>query len=350
MTHYAGLDVSLEETAICVVDGSGRIVRETRATSDPEALIAALRQIALPLERVGLEACSLSAWLHDELRAAGWPVICIETRQANAAMKTMPNKTDRNDARALAQIMRTGWFRQVHVKSRQSRLWRSLLVARRTVLNEMRSLENVVRAVLREAGIKLGTPSRATFTGRVRELAGDDLALRPLLEPLLAILAAMLEQLARLTRQVLDIVRKEAVCRRLMSVPGVGPITALAFRATIDRPERFRRSRDVGAHLGLTPARYQSGETDIQGKVSRCGDELARTALYEAAHSLLVHSRKWSSLRAWGMQVAKHRGLARARVAVARKLAVVLHRMWRDGTEFRFGKQPEAAAGLAAAA
>ena len=149
MTHYAGLDVSLEETAICVVDGTGRIVKEARAASEPAALVAALSKINLPLDRIGLEACSLTAWLHDELRAAGWPAICIETRQANAAMKTMPNKTDRNDARALAQIMRTGWYRQVHVKSRQCRLWRSLLVARRTVLNEMRSIENVVRAVAR---------------------------------------------------------------------------------------------------------------------------------------------------------------------------------------------------------
>ena len=245
--------------------------------------------------------------------------------------------------------MRTGWYRQVHVKSRQCRLWRSLLVARRTVLNEMRSIENVVRAVLREAGVKLGTPSRAAFAGRVRELAGDDVALQPLVEPLLAILATMLDQLAGLTKQVLDIVRGETVCRRLMSVPGVGPITALAFRATVDRPERFRRSRDVGAHLGLTPARYQSGETDIQGKVSRCGDELARTALDEAAHTLLVRSKKWSSLRAWGMKAAQHRGMARARVAVARKLAVVLHRMWRDQTAFRFGKEPGGGAGLAAA-
>ena len=168
MDHYAGLDVSLEETAICVVDGTGRIVKETRAASEPEALIAALRAIGLPLERVGLEACSLTAWLHDELRAAGLPAICIETRQANAAMKTMPNKTDRNDARALAQIMRTGWFRQVHVKSRQCRLWRSLLVARRTVLNEMRSIENVVRAVLREAGLKLGRRPRGLCRARAR--------------------------------------------------------------------------------------------------------------------------------------------------------------------------------------
>jgi transposase len=349
MDYYAGLDVSLEETTICVVDQTGRIVREARAASEPEALLGALQKIGLPLQRIGLEACSLTAWLHDELRSAGLPAICIETRQANAAMKTMPNKTDRNDARALAQIMRTGWYRQVHVKSRQCRLWRSLLVARRTVLNEMRSIENVVRAILREAGLKLGTPSRAAFAVRVRDLAGGDPLVLPLVEPLLTILATMLDQLAHLTKQVLGIARGEAVCRRLMSVPGVGPITALAFRATIDRPDRFRRSRDVGAHLGLTPARYQSGETDIQGKISRCGDELARTALYEAAHTLLVRSRKWSALRAWGLKIAKHRGMARARVAVARKLAVILHRMWSDATEFRFGKQPHSNEAAAAA-
>jgi transposase len=341
MGYFAGLDVSLEETAICVVDEAGRIIKETRAESAAAALITALTALGLPLERIGLEACSLTAWLHDDLRAAGLPAICIETRFANAAMKTMPNKTDRNDARALAQIIRTGWYRQVHVKSRQSRLWRSLLVARRTLLNEMRAVENVVRAILREGGIKLGTPARTAFAGRVRELAENDPEIRPLVEPLLAVLATMLAQLDQLSRQVLVIVRGEAVCRRLMSVPGVGLITALAFRATIDRPERFRRSRDVGAHLGLTPARYQSGETDIQGKISRCGDELARTALYEAAHSLLVRSRKWSSLRAWGMRVAQHRGMARARVAFARKLAVILHTMWREETSFRFGQAPE---------
>lgn len=259
-------------------------------------------------------------------------------------MKTMPDKTDRNDARALAQIIRTGWYRQVHIKSRQCRLWRALLVARRTVLNEMRSIENVERAILREAGVKLGTPSRTAFANRVREMAGADTQVMVLVEPLLAILATMHKEFARLTKRVLDIVRKEEICRRLMSAPGVGPITALAFRATIDRPERFGSSRAVGAHLGLTPARYQSGETDIQGKVSRCGDELARTALYEAAHSLLVRSKKWSSLRAWGMTIARRRGITRARVAVARKLAVILHRLWADATEFRFGKKPAAVA------
>ena len=191
-------------------------------------------------------------------------------------MRTMPNKTDRNDARALAQIMRTGWFHQVHVKHLDYRLKRSLLVARRTVLNEMRSIENVVRALLREAGIRPGTPARSKFAAAVRACAQDDDAVRAMVTPLLKVLEVMVDQLAALTKQVLDVVRTDPVCRRLMSVPGVGPITALAFRATIDDPARFRRSRDVGAHLGLTPSRYQSGETDRQGRISRCGDELNR--------------------------------------------------------------------------
>jgi transposase len=254
-------------------------------------------------------------------------------------MGAMPNKTDRNDARGLAQIIRTGWYRAVHVKTPTCRSWRALLTARRLVLNKMRDLENGLRAVLREAGLKLGTPARKEFAARVRELTAADPGLSGLAEPLLTIIAGMTRELAQLTKRVLDIVRDEPVCRRLMGVPGVGPLTALAFRATIDRPERFRHSRDVGAHLGLTPKRYQSGETDVQGGISRCGDELARTALYEAAHSLLIRSRKWSTLRAWGMQVAKRRGMARARIAVARKLSTILHRMWIDGSDFRWGKE-----------
>jgi transposase len=342
--HFAGLDVSLEETAICVVDEEGRIVREARVASEPEALVAFLRGLGLALERVGLEACSLSAWLYEGLAAAGLPAVCIETRRAKAAMGAMPNKTDRNDARGIAQIMRTGWYRAVHVKSPACRSWRALLAARRLVLNKMRDVENGLRALLREAGLKLGRPARKELAARVRELTAGDPVLSAVAEPLLAVVEVMSRELAGLTKQVLAVVRDEPVCRRLMGVPGVGPLTALAFRATIDRPDRFRRSRDVGAHLGLTPKRYQSGETDVQGGISRCGDELARTALYEAAHSLLVRSRKWSALRAWGMQVAKRRGIARARVAVARKLAVVMHRVWVDGAEFRWGKEDAATA------
>jgi transposase len=344
--YFAGLDVSLEETAVCIIDDTGRIVREARVASEPEALAAFFGTCGMMMERVGLEACSLSAWLQQGLSEEDIPAICIEARQAKAAMGAMPNKTDRNDARGIAQIMRTGWYRAVHVKSAACRSWRALLTARRMVINKRRDVENGLRALLREVGLKVGTPSRKDFAARVRELAADDQVLAILAESLLAVVDVMTGEVERLTKRVLDEVRVEPTCRRL-TVPGVGPLTALAFRATIDQPSRFRRSRDVGAHLGLTPRRYQSGETDVQGRISRCGDELARTALYEAAHSLLIRGTKWSSLRAWGMNVAKRRGMARARVAVARKLAVILHRMWADSSEFRWGKQPVAPTAVA---
>jgi transposase len=323
------------------------IMREARVASEPEALAVFFGACGMMMERVGLEACSLSAWLQQGLSEEDIPAICIEARQAKAAMGAMPNKTDWNDARGIAQIMRTGWYRAVHVKSAACRSWRALLTARRMVINKRRDVENGLRALLREVGLKVGTPSRKDFAARVRELAADDQVLAILAESLLAVVDVMTGEVERLTKRVLDEVRVEPTCRRLMTVPGVGPLTALAFRATIDQPSRFRRSRDVGAHLGLTPRRYQSGETDVQGRISRCGDELARTALYEAAHSLLIRGTKWSSLRAWGMNVAKRRGMARARVAVARKLAVILHRMWADSSEFRWGKQPVAPTAVA---
>jgi transposase len=342
MNYFAGLDVSLEETAICIIDDEGGIVREARVASEADVLVAFFSALGMTMKRVGLEACSLTAWLHQALTEAGIVAICIEARQAKAAMGAMPNKTDRNDARGIAQIMRTGWYRAVHVKTPSCRTWRVLLTARRMVVNKRRDVENGVRALLREAGLKVGTPSRKNFASRVGELVADDPVLATLAESLLSVIDAMTREVDRLTKRVLDEVRIEPTCRRLMTVQGVGPFTALAFRATIDRPDRFRRSRDVGAHLGLTPRRYQSGETDVQGRISRCGDELARTSLYEAAHSLLIRSTKWSALRAWGMNVAKRRGMARARVAVARKLAVILHRIWADGSEFRWGKQAAA--------
>ncbi len=283
-------------------------------------MASALRGTRLELGRIGLEACSLTAWLSEGLRAADLPAICIESRHAKAAMGAMPNKTDRNDARAIAQIMRTGGFREVHVKDPQCRAWRSLLVARRTVLNEMRSIENVVR---HPAGgrAEARDPSRKEFVDCVRAFIADDKALARTLEPLLSILVTMLREFSKLTKQALDVVRREPVCRRLMSALGVGPLTALAYRATIDDPGRFKQSRAVGAHLGLTPRRYQSGETDLQGRVSRYGDELARTALYEAAHSLLTRSKKMVEPAGVGnadRQAARHGEGARRRCPQAR--------------------------------
>jgi transposase len=231
----------------------------------------------------------------------------------------------------------------VHVKTRQAQEWRLLLTQRRLLVNKLVDIEAEIRGTLRGFGVRLGRVGRAGFTARVRELLADEPKLLQVVEPVLAVQAALLEQRDVLHRMVLRAVRGEEVCRRLMTVPGVGPITALAFRATVDRAERFRHSRDVGAHFGLTPRRYQSGETDRSGTIAKTGDALTRHALYEAATSMLVHASKPSALRSWAVAVAKRRGLPKARVALARRLAVVLHRMWCDGTAFQpLGRAPAA--------
>ena len=333
--HYAGLDVSLDQTSLCVLDDAGRVVCEAKLDTDPVAIAAHLRRVGHPVARLGLEAGPLSQWLHAGLVASGLPAVCIETRHTKAALGAMPVKTDRGDARGIAQLMRTGWFRAVHVKTRQAQEWRMLLTQRRLLVNEPVDVEAEIRGTLRGFGIRIGRVGRAGFAARVRELLADEPKLLQVIEPVLAVRAALLAQRDVPHRMVLQAVREEEVCRRLMTVPGVGPITALAFRATVDQAERFARSRDVGAHFGLTPRRYQSGETDRAGAIAKTGDALTRHALYEAATSMLVHASKPSALRSWALAIAKRRGLQKARVALARRLAVVLHRMWRDGTTFQ---------------
>ncbi len=343
MTHYAGIDVSLETSSICVVDAAGAIVRELKAESDPEALAAALTGAGLVFARVGLEAGPMSQWLHGGLAAAGLPVVLLETRQLRAATKMRPVKTDRTDARAIAQMVRTGWFRAVHVKSELSQELRVMLTARKLLVGKLRDIDNGIRGLLRGFGLKMGAVGERGFPARARELAADRPGLAAVIGPLLRARETLLAERERLHRLVLAAARGDAVCRRLMTVPGVGPVTALTFRSAVDDPARFSRSRAVGAHFGLTPRRYQSGETDRVGHVSKQGDGLARQALYEAANALLTRTSRWSALKAWGMGVAKRAGMRRAKVALARKLAAVLHRMWRDGSEFRWGKEVAAA-------
>jgi transposase len=340
MKHYVGLDVSLAETAICIVDENGVIIREGSAASEPEAIAAWLGKSDLAFERVGLEAGAMASWLHTELRAMGLRAICIDPRHLRGLTKTMPVKNDRNDARAIAHCMRVGWFTVVHVKSAVSQELRMLLVNRKTLLTKQIDLENEIRGTLRVFGLKLaGRITKASFQKRVLELLEEQPRLAAMVHPMLIARTALRQQCAVLHRMVLTAVRTDATCRRLMTVPGVGTITAVTYLTTIDDPGRFQRSRDVGAHLGLTPKKYASGEVDRNSGISKCGDVLMRTTLYQAALALLTRCQKHSALRNWGLQVAKRRGLRRAVVAVARKLAVVMHRIWADGTEFRWARE-----------
>lgn len=335
---FAGLDVSLELTSVCVVDEDGATVLETKAASEPEAIRETLRGVEGAFERVGLEAGPLSPWLASGLKAAGLPAICIEARHAKAAMVAMTrNKNDRNDARSLAHLIRSGWFKAVHVKSVESQELRTLRVAREFFINKLRDHENEIRGLLRPFGLKVGRVAARDFEARIRELTDGTPRLVLCMEALLAGRAEMLRQLAELHRELLRVTANDELCRRFMTIPGVGPVTALAFKTTIDDPARFRRSGDVGAHLGLTPRQYQSGETDVRGRISRSGDAFTRTALFTAAHVMLTRSRQWTAVRAWGLRIAKRSSLKKAKVAVARKLAVVMHRMWRDDAPFRWG-------------
>jgi transposase len=345
MKHCAGLDVSVKETAICIVDETGKLVRETKVTTEPEAIVTVLTEAEVEYVRIGLEAGPMSQWLVTGLLEAGLPVVCVETRHMKAVLKAQQvNKSDRNDARGIAQMMRVGLYKPVHVKTLASQHERMLLTSRKLLRDKLQDVENELRGTLRNFGLKVGVVSTGHFEARVRELVVGHSPLEAIIAPLLAVRRVLREQFAVLHKMVLERVRRDRLCRRLMTVPGVGPVVALTFRATVDQPQRFARSKTVGAHFGLAPRRYQSGDTDYDGRVSKCGDAMMRTALYEAAQVLLTRTQKWSWLKAWGMQVARRRGGKKAIVALARRLAVILHRMWVDGSQFRWRKEVNVAA------
>ncbi len=344
MEHYAGIDVSLEQSSVCVVDGTGRIVREAKVPSEPEALVRFFGQLGVVVARIGLEAGPLSQWLHGGLTGAGFGAVLLETRQVKAALSAMVVKTDRKDARGIAQLLRMGWFRPVHCKSPPAQEVRALLVGRKLLQAKLLDVELSIRGILRGFGLKVGPVSKGRFEARICELVTGQAMLERVIEPMLRAREALRAEYHALHRVVLGIVREDTICRRLMTVPGVGALVAITFTSAVDEPGRFTRSRTVGAHFGLTPKKYQSGETDVTGGISKVGDAMVRSVLYEAANVMLTRASRFSSLKRWALEVAGRRGMKRAKVALARKLATILHRMWVDGTSFRFGKAVAAAA------
>jgi transposase len=343
MQHSAGLDVSMKETSVCIIDESGAIVREVKVESHPEDLLRVLSDQSYSFKRIGLEAGPLSQWLYSALAEAGLPVVCVEVRHMKAILQAQGNKNDRNDARGIAQMMRVGIFRTVHVKTVQSQKLRALLTSRKLLLCKVLDIENDIRGVLRNFGLKVGIARGRRFEVRVRELVEEHPDLASYIEPVLTARRVLREQFDILHRQLLAVVRADQICRRLMTVPGIGPVVALAYRTAVDVPTRFAKSKGVGAAFGLTPTQYQSGETDRKGRISKRGDEATRVLLYEAAQVMLTRTTKWNWLKVWAMQIAKRSGFKRAVVALARRLAVVLHRMWVDGTDFRWTRDPVAA-------
>jgi transposase len=314
------------------VSSDGKIIREGKVETDPDAIGTYLSANGIRDGRIGLEAGPLCQWLYAGLARAGFPIFCIETRHAQAVL----NKTDRNDARGIAQMMRVGLFKPVHVKTLASLEVRLLLGGRRVLQTTMIDIENSIRGLLRNFGLKVGLVTRAGYEARIRDLVEGNANLEAVVEPMLAVRRTIREQYVTLHKRMMLLAREDRVCRLLMSAPGVGPLVALSYRASIDEPARFQNSRAVGAHVGLAPRTHQSGELDKRGRISKTGDVTVRTALFEAAGVLMRSTSKSSPLKSRGLQIAKRRGMARAITAVARKLAVVLHRMWIDGTPFRW--------------
>ncbi|MER8976681.1 IS110 family transposase [Mesorhizobium sp. M0800] len=342
MQHYIGLDVSVKETAVCIVDETDKICREVKVPSHPDDLIAVLKDPSWQIERVGLEAGPLSQWLFEDLARGGLPVICIETRHVKAFMKAQPNKTDRNDARGIAQMMRVNLYRPVHVKTLTSQKRRALLTARKLLQGKAIAIENDIRGLLRNFGLKVGNVGAVKFEERICELVDGMADLQEIMEPLLTVRRKL--RFARLDKKVLDIARNDEMCQLLMTVPDIG------CRCSPGIHEHHRHSTAVqeleGCRLlGLTPKLNESGESKRVGRVSLCGDAMMRALLYEAAQTLLNNVKKWSWLKAWAMNVAKRSGKKNATVALSRRLAVIMHRIMSDGTEFCWTRDALPAAG-----
>jgi transposase len=335
MEYFAGLDVSMEETHICIADREGRIVLERTAATSPSEIAAVLRN-APTCERVVFETGRMAPMLYHGLAECGLPVICIESRQAYQALKSLKgHKTDRNDAQGLAHLARTGFFKPVHVKSLPAHAVRSLIAARKKLVGQRVTLENQIRGLAVVFGVRLPRGLSPAFVDHVLSMSDGVDGLSGAMRGLVAARAAVLAAVTAIDADIKRLTRGSAACRVLMTIPGVGPLTALAYAAAIDDSDRFKRSRDVGAYLGLVPRRHQSGEIDYVGRISKCGDRRLRTLLYEAANVMMTRYKAPLKLKDWAFAIARRSTMRQARVALARRLAVIMHAMLRDGSAFK---------------
>lgn len=334
MKHFVGLDVSMKETAVCVVDEAGQRVWEDSVPSTAEAIAAIIRSKAPDLVRVGMETGPQAVWLWHTLRDQGISVDCIHARRAAAALKLQANKTDRNDAFGLARLVHSGWYEPVSIKSFDRYRMRAVLTARERIVRMCTTMINQIRGLAKTFGLRLSGGKGQVFERSVRQALPSDVVLRELFESLLSVLSGLKDQRRAFDRQLARFAREDTACRIVSSAPGVGSLTAIAFVTAVDDPARFRSACDVGAYLGLTPKRYQSGEVDIGGRISKTGDRLTRKLLFEAATVILYRASPSIALKQWGLRLSARSGSWKARVALARKLAVTLLTMWKTNTKF----------------
>ncbi len=332
---YVGLDVSDKTTHICAIDNDGKVTWRGVCATDPQAIASHLIKHCPGLVRVVLETGTLSSFLYHGLTELGLPIICICARHAKGALSVQVNKSDVHDAQGLAQIARTGWFKAVHMKETKTHMDRARLKIRAHLVQAHTAMLNQMRGMLKLFGLRIGGTTTPPMRNRRLEAVFQQRPeLRDIFAPVMSSLTALEAQIKSLTRMLKKRAQSDEVCERLMTVPGVGPITALTYICSIEDPARFAHGNDVGAYSGLVPRRFQSGERDTRGHISKAGDAHLRNALYEAANNLLSRVKKPFALQTWGKALAKTKGAKRARVAVARKLAALLHKLWTSNERF----------------
>lgn len=339
MDYYAGLDISMKETAVCIVDEKGKVVEELKVPSEPNAIAQYLEWSGLNIVKVGLESGSTSRWITQGLKKRGVHAVCVDARKMAALLTVIVNKTDKNDARGIAEAIRCNSYREVFLKSDESVETEAILTCRRLLVRQRKTIKNTVRGILKQYGLLLGSVTDKVLSQKVKQIAKTlPKAVQESLRSLLKCFETLIKEEEKHDKVVEVRVKNDKQVKRLMTIPGVGPITALAFKAEIDEPCRFKKSRQVGAYLGLTPRQYSSGEIHRQGRISKCGSREMRSLLNEAGVSILTRSKKWSRLKAWGMKIQKKHGFKKAAIAVGRKLAVIMHSMMIHEKDFEYGE------------
>lgn len=346
MKYYAGLDVSLKEISVCVVDADGVIAARGNVECDPDAVANFFENKRLRPDRIVHESGQLSIWLQRGLARLGLPATCIDARVAHKALSAKLNKSDTADAEGLAHLARTGWFTPVHVRSEDADRLRTLIGARERLIRLRKDLEGHIRGVLKTFGIRMTGigqgRQRQAFRDQLAAAGQDDWVLAAIADGFITAHKTLCRAAEDLGDDLQAVARESDLARRLMTIPGVGPIVSLSFVALVDDADRFRKASDVGAFLGLTPRRYQSGETDWSGRVSKRGDATMRGLLFEAASCLIRQVKRFSPLKSWAVRLAGRRGFKKAAVATARKIAVLMLTLWKNGTEFQWTKEATA--------
>jgi transposase len=337
MKHYIGLDVSMKQTSVCIVDEKGGIVFEKDVATEPNEIYEVIAKTGLEIQLAGLESGSLSHWLVDSLGKLGLPTICVCARKMAAILSVTINKTDKNDARGIASAIRGGHYRQVHHKSQYAVELSTLMGARRSLVGQRTTNMNTIRGLFKSYGIIIGIAKTERFylkAGNLLERLSVDARIG--IKALLEAFKAIDEQVTILNVKVEKIALADPIVKRLSTLPGIGPITALTFKMEIDDPHRFKKSRSVGAYVGATPTQYSSGEIHRQGKISKCGSSELRYLLGEGATSMMLRTKAWNKDKAWAFKIMRKHGFGKARMALARKMAVKMHRMWVDEKDYEW--------------